>query len=154
MKTAIVTGASSGIGFAITRELLGRGYAVVGNALSGMEAASEAFGAGDRFVPLRGDIGSPETGKRLFDVALERFDHVDVLVNNAGVFIGKPTVDFTVEDVAKVLGTNNGGAIYAGREKVRHYAQRECMRGASSVAFVRDQDVAIPTLALAQKSGR
>jgi hypothetical protein len=56
--------------------------------------------------------------------------------------------------VAMVLGTNNGSAIYTGRDKVRHYAHRECMRGASSVAFVRDEDVTMPTLALVQKSGR
>jgi NAD(P)-dependent dehydrogenase (short-subunit alcohol dehydrogenase family) len=129
VKTAIVTGASSGIGFALTRALLDRGYAVIGNALSGIEAASAAFGAGDRFVPIAGDIGRPETGKRLFDVALERFDHVDLLVNNAGVYVGKPTVDFTVDDVAKVIGTNLHGFIYPTQEAARHMAAR----GAGSI---------------------
>src|SRR5258707_15552021 len=92
-KTTIVTGASSGIGLALARAFLDRGYAVIGNALtlSGLKKASDALGSGDRFVPIEGDIGRPEVGKRLFEVALDRFGHVDGLVNNAGIFIAKPT---------------------------------------------------------------
>lgn len=52
-------------------------------------------------------------------------------------------------DVAQVLDTNNASAIYAGREKVAHYAHRECMRGAGYVAFVRDDTTAPASLALA-----
>jgi NAD(P)-dependent dehydrogenase (short-subunit alcohol dehydrogenase family) len=123
VKTAIVTGVSSGIGFALTRALLERGYAVVGNALSNIEAASKAFGT-NRFVPIEGDIGRPETGKRLFSVALERFDHVDVLVNNAGIYVGKPTVDFSVDDITRVISTNLHGFIYPTQEAARHMAAR------------------------------
>ena len=124
MKTAIVTGASSGIGLGLARALLDRGYAVIGNARSDLAAASEAFRAGDRFVAIEGDIGRPETGKRLFDVALERFDHVDVLINNAGIFVSKPTADYTVDDVAKVIGTNLNGFFYPSQQAARHMAAR------------------------------
>src|SRR5438270_901274 len=91
-KTAIVTGASSGIGLVLARAFLDRGYAVMGNArtLSRLRKAAEALGTPDRFVPVEGDIGRPEVGKRLFEVALDRFGQVDVLVNNAGIFIAKP----------------------------------------------------------------
>ena len=53
--------------------------------------------------------------------------------------------------VAEVLGTNNAGAIYAGRETLVRYAHRECMHGAGHVAFVRDGSVATPSLALASR---
>jgi NAD(P)-dependent dehydrogenase (short-subunit alcohol dehydrogenase family) len=125
-KTAIVTGASSGIGLALARAFLERGYAVVGNArtLSRLKKASEALGSPDRFVPVEGDIGRPDVAKRLFAAALERFGHVDVLVNNAGVFIAKPAIDYGVDDVEQMINTNLKGFIYPSQEAARHMAER------------------------------
>lgn len=125
-KTAIVTGASSGIGLALSRAFLERGYAVVGNArtLSRLKKASETLGSLDRFVPLEGDIGRPDVAKRLFAVALERFGHVDVLVNNAGVFIAKPAIDYSVDDVEQMIDTNLKGFVYPSQEAARHMAER------------------------------
>ena len=70
-QTAIVTGASSGIGLALTRAFLARGYAVIGNARtsSRLKQAAETLGATDRFLPVEGDIGRPEVAERLFAVA-------------------------------------------------------------------------------------
>src|SRR5258706_11624312 len=106
-KTAIVTGASGGIGLALARAFLDRGYAVIGNGLTlaGLKKASDALGSRDRFVPVEGDVGRPEVGKRLFEVALDRFGHVDVLVNNAGIFIAKPIGGYGVDDVERMLST-------------------------------------------------
>jgi NAD(P)-dependent dehydrogenase (short-subunit alcohol dehydrogenase family) len=125
-KVAIVTGASSGIGLAIARAFLGRGYAVVGNArtLSRLKKASEHLGAPEAFVPVEGDIGRPEVAKRLFDVAIDRFGHVDVLVNNAGVFIAKPTADYGVDDVEKMIDTNLRGFVYPSQQAAKHMSQR------------------------------
>jgi NAD(P)-dependent dehydrogenase (short-subunit alcohol dehydrogenase family) len=125
-KTAIVTGASSGIGLALARAFLERGYAVLGNArtLSRLKKASEALGSPDRFVPVEGDIGRPEVAERLFAVALERFGHVDVLVNNAGVFIAKPTADYDVADVEQMISTNLKGFVYPSQLAARHMAAR------------------------------
>jgi NAD(P)-dependent dehydrogenase (short-subunit alcohol dehydrogenase family) len=125
-KTAIVTGASSGIGLALTRALLDRGYAVVGNGrtLSRLKKVSEALGSPDRFVAVEGDIGRPEVSKRLFDVALERFGHVDVLVNNAGIFIAKPTASYDVDDIEQMISTNLKGFIYPSQQAARHMAER------------------------------
>ena len=125
-KTAIVTGASSGIGLALTQAFLDRGYAVIGNARaqSRLKKAQGALGSSERFVPVEGDIGRPEVGKRLFDVALERFGHVDVLVNNAGVFIAKPTADYAVDDVEQMISTNLKGFFYPSQQAARHMAER------------------------------
>jgi len=125
-KTAIVTGASSGIGLALTRAFLERGYNVIGNArtLTRLKQASEALGSPAGFVPVEGDIGRPEVGKRLFDVALERFGHVDVLINNAGIFIAKPTADYTEDDIERLMATNLKGFLYPTQHAARHMAQR------------------------------
>ena len=110
-KSAIVTGASSGIGLALTQAFLDRGYVVIANARtqSRLKKVQGTLGLPDRFIPVEGDIGRPEVGKRLFEVALERFGHVDVLVNNAGVFIAKPTADYAVDDVEQMISTNLKG---------------------------------------------
>jgi NAD(P)-dependent dehydrogenase (short-subunit alcohol dehydrogenase family) len=125
-KTAIVTGASSGIGLALARTFLEHGYAVIGNGrtLSRLKKASEALGSPDRFVPVEGDIGRPEVAERLFAVALERFGHVDVLINNAGIFIAKPTADYQVDDVEQMISTNLKGFVYPSQQAARHMAAR------------------------------
>jgi NAD(P)-dependent dehydrogenase (short-subunit alcohol dehydrogenase family) len=125
-KTAIVTGASSGIGLAIAKALLDRGWTVIGNArtLSRLKKAAEALGSPERFVLVEGDIGRPEVSERLFGVAIERFGHVDLLVNNAGIFIAKPTADYSVDDIEQVLSTNLKGFLYPTREAARYMAER------------------------------
>jgi NAD(P)-dependent dehydrogenase (short-subunit alcohol dehydrogenase family) len=124
--TAVVTGASSGIGLAITQAFLSRGDRVVGNgrSLDRLEAAATTLGGGARFLPVGGDIGHPETAERLFDEAERRFGRVDVLVNNAGIFVAKPVVDYTDEDLDALLRTNLRGFFYATRRAVRHMRAR------------------------------
>src|SRR4051812_38807790 len=125
-KTAIVTGASSGIGLALTQAFLDRGYVVIANARtqSRLKKVQGTLGSPDRFVPVEGDIGQPQVGKRLFDVALERSGHVDVLVNNAGVFIAKPTVDYGVDDVEQMISTNLKGFVYPSQQAAKHMSAR------------------------------
>ena len=123
-KTAIVTGASSGLGFAITEAYLKLGYNVVGNArtLARLEDAAAALGDPANFLPVEGDIGKPETATRLFARAVEQFGTVDILIANAGIFIPKPVVDFSVEDVEAMIETNIKGFVYPAQEAARHMA--------------------------------
>jgi NAD(P)-dependent dehydrogenase (short-subunit alcohol dehydrogenase family) len=125
-KIAVITGASSGIGLALARAYLERGYGVVGNArtLSRLTKAAQEMGSPAAFVPVEGDIGRPEVAARLFETAVERFGHVDVLVNNAGVFIAKPTADYEVEDVEQMISTNLKGFFYPSQQAARHMSER------------------------------
>jgi NAD(P)-dependent dehydrogenase (short-subunit alcohol dehydrogenase family) len=60
-------------------------------------------------VTVTGDIAEPATASRILSAALERFGHVDTLVNNAGVFLSKPFTDYTADDYARVTGVNLAG---------------------------------------------
>lgn len=125
-KIAVITGASSGIGLALARAYLERGYGVVGNArtLSRLTRAAQELGSPAAFVPVEGDIGRPEVAARLFATALERFGQVDVLINNAGVFIAKPTADYAVDDVEQMISTNLKGFFYPSQQAARHMSER------------------------------
>jgi NAD(P)-dependent dehydrogenase (short-subunit alcohol dehydrogenase family) len=127
-KTAVVTGASSGIGLGIAKALLGRSWNVVGNARTQprLDEAATLLGAGERFSGVAGDIAKPHTSKRLFDSAIDRFGHVDLLVNNAGIFLPKPFVDFTPDEIEEQIATNVKGVIFASQEAARRMiASRE-----------------------------
>lgn len=123
-KTVIVTGASSGLGFAIARAYLERGYNVVGNARTQarlMEAAAK-LGNPHNFLAVAGDIARPDTAKRLFAQAIEAFGRVDILINNAGIFIAKPVGDYTEEDLEAIVDTNLKGFFYPAQAAAQHMA--------------------------------
>lgn len=126
-KTAIVTGASSGIGLGIAHSLLANGWNVVGNARTQerLDQAAAGIANRDRFLGVAGDITEPATAKQLVDAAVARFGQVDLLVNNAGIFLVKPFVDFTVEDIEQQIATNAKGVIYASQQAARHMIGRK-----------------------------
>jgi NAD(P)-dependent dehydrogenase (short-subunit alcohol dehydrogenase family) len=123
-KTAIVTGASSGLGFAIAKAYLARGYNVVGNArtLDRLQTAAAQLGKPANFLPVAGDIAAPATAQALFAQAAARFGKVDILVNNAGIFIAKPALDYTEADADVLVATNLKGFLFPAQEAVRHMA--------------------------------
>jgi NAD(P)-dependent dehydrogenase (short-subunit alcohol dehydrogenase family) len=59
-----------------------------------------------------GDIGDPTTAARIVEAALSRFQSIDVLVNNAGIFFTKPFTDYTADDFKSLVSTNLGGFLY------------------------------------------
>jgi NAD(P)-dependent dehydrogenase (short-subunit alcohol dehydrogenase family) len=122
MKTVIVTGASSGIGFAIAEAYLKRGYNVVGNArtLDRLQTAAAQWGNPYNFLPVAGDIADPATAKALFERAIAAFGKVDVLINNAGIFLAKPIADYTQDDVNAIVSTNLLGFFYPSQEAAKH----------------------------------
>ena len=109
-KTAIVTGASQGIGAGIVIGLVGRGYNVV--ATSRKVTQSKEITAADHIALVDGDIGDAGTAANVVETALFRFKSIDVLVNNAGIFFTKPFADYSAEDIRSLVSTNIEGFLY------------------------------------------
>jgi NAD(P)-dependent dehydrogenase (short-subunit alcohol dehydrogenase family) len=116
MKTAIVTGASSGIGLGLTTALLERGYHVVANSRQITQAGTLTASADLALV--NGDIAHPDTARTVVETAVRRFGSVDLLVNNAGIFIPKPFTDYTTEDFDRLVSTNLAGFFYVTQHAV------------------------------------
>lgn len=109
-KTAIVTGGSRGIGAGLVTAFLERGYRVVAN--SRTVSTSDTFRNSENLALVDGDIGQPETATKIADAAVSRFGSIDVLVNNAGIFLVKPFIDYTTADFNALVSTNLAGFLY------------------------------------------
>jgi NAD(P)-dependent dehydrogenase (short-subunit alcohol dehydrogenase family) len=101
---AIVTGASSGIGLGITLALLQRSYGVVGTSRT-INKSKELKASADLLL-VDGDISKKETAAKVAETAIKHFGRIDLLVNNAGIFIPKPFTDYTEDDYNLVMNTN------------------------------------------------
>jgi NAD(P)-dependent dehydrogenase (short-subunit alcohol dehydrogenase family) len=109
-KVAIVTGASRGIGLGITERLLETGYCVVANSRNITQA--KTLRPRDHLNLVDGDIGNQNVAKRVVDSAISHYGRIDLLVNNAGVFIPKPFIEYTTEDFRRASDTNLWGFFY------------------------------------------
>lgn len=110
-RTAIVTGGSSGIGYAVAAALVARGDNVVigGRDQDKLEAAVKQLDGGARTRFAVGDIGDPATGAALANTAVQEFGSVEILVNNAGTFGATPLVDVTTQELDGFLNGNLRG---------------------------------------------
>src|SRR6478736_531434 len=109
-RTAIVTGASQGIGAGIVKGFVERGFNVVAN--SRKVTQSTEVTASDYVALVDGDIGAPATAAKIVETALSRFKSIDSLINNAGIFFTKPFTDYTAEDFRSLVSTNLDGFLY------------------------------------------
>lgn len=109
-KTAIVTGASQGIGARIVKGFVERSFNVVANSRKVTQSTEVA--ASDHIALVDGHIGEPATAAKIVETALSRFKSVDALVNNAGIFFTKPFTDYTAEDFKSLVSTNIEGFLY------------------------------------------
>ena len=109
-KTVIVTGASQGIGAAVVKAFLERGYNVVGTSRNATK--SSELKASDKLSLVDGDIGQAATAQKAIATAIEKFGSVDVVVNNAGIFSAKPFTDYSIDDFRALVSTNLEGYIH------------------------------------------
>jgi NAD(P)-dependent dehydrogenase (short-subunit alcohol dehydrogenase family) len=137
-KTAIVTGASQGIGAGLVEAFLKEGYNVVATSLS----VSQSFPASPSLAVVDGDIGKPETAAKAVEAAIRQFGTVDVLVNNAGIFRTKPFTDFTTEDFNALVSTNLLGFLYITQLTVKQMLKQKSGAVVNISAALVDQPVA------------
>ena len=117
-RVAIVTGASQGIGAGLTAALRSAGYSVVGT--------SRSIGASDDpdLLTVAGDITESETAERIVELTLDRYGRIDSLINNAGIFIGKPFTEYTLQDYAAMTAVNLGGFFHITQQALPHMAEQ------------------------------
>lgn len=126
-KTAIVTGASRGIGRSIAKRLAADGFAVVvnyaGNSDQAMEVVNEIRKADGEALAIKADVSNPEEVRQLFDKAVEAYGRVDVVVNNAGVMPLSPIAKGDVEAFDKVIAINLRGTFLVFAQAAQHLAE-------------------------------
>jgi NAD(P)-dependent dehydrogenase (short-subunit alcohol dehydrogenase family) len=121
-QTALITGASSGIGLALTNGFLGAGFNVVAN--SRRITSAGTLVPSDALLLVDGDVGEAATAEDLIRKAEDRFGRVHVLINNAGIFVPKAFVEYTPEEFDRVVSTNLNGFFYVSQATVRHMLKR------------------------------
>ena len=139
-QVAIVTGASSGIGLGITRALLERGYQVVAN--SRTISKSKDLKPSADLVLVDGDIGKKETAIKVVDAAMKRFNRVDLLVNNAGIYMPKPFTEYTPEDFETMIATNVAGYFFVTQQAVTQMRKQKSGHIVSISTVLTDQPLA------------
>ncbi len=112
-KTAVITGGSSGLGFAVAEAFVQEGANVVlnGRDEAKLVMAADRLGGPDRVAIVPADVTRPETADKIVSAAVERFGRVDVLVNNAGTFHSKPFTEYTLEELDGFLGYLRGAYV-------------------------------------------
>jgi NAD(P)-dependent dehydrogenase (short-subunit alcohol dehydrogenase family) len=141
-QTAIVTGAGRGMGRAIAIALAAEGANVVVAEVDqavAKETTADIESAGGSAIAVNVDISNVADVRRLFEETVGHFGGVEILVNNAGIGIAKPLVDYTEADWDKQLGVNLKGMFFATQEAARLMIPKrrgKIVNFASTAAFV------------------
>jgi len=114
-QTAIITGGAGGIGTGLVEGFLDEGYNVVATSRD----ANRKLAGSSNLILIDGDIGKQQTSAEVVEAAVNSFGTIDVLVNNAGIFLNKPFTDFTAEDLNSLFSTKPA------RILLHHPARRE-----------------------------
>ena len=151
-QTAIVTGASSGIGQAVAIALGQAGANVVVNYVAGEEAATATLAAatkgGGQGTIYQADVSDEAAVQGMFKHAIEAFGTVDILVNNAGIQQDASILDMTLQQWQRVIGVNLTGQFLCAREAVREFKRRgvrpEVSRAAGKIICMSSVHQVIP----------
>jgi NAD(P)-dependent dehydrogenase (short-subunit alcohol dehydrogenase family) len=137
-KTAIVTGASGGIGAGLVEGFLREGYNVVATS----RGANRNWTTSGSLVLLDGDIGKQQTAAQAVEAAINKFGTIDVLVNNAGIFLKKLFTDFTTEDFDALVSINLLGFFYMTQHTVKEMLKQKSGCVVSVTAALADRPIA------------
>jgi NAD(P)-dependent dehydrogenase (short-subunit alcohol dehydrogenase family) len=108
-ETVIVTGASQGIGAAVVHAFLDRGYNVVATSRN---VSKTGFAPSPTLALVDGDIGQAATAEKIAQTAIAKFGSIDHVVNNAGIFAGKPFTEYTADEFHDLVSINLEGFIF------------------------------------------
>jgi NAD(P)-dependent dehydrogenase (short-subunit alcohol dehydrogenase family) len=137
-KTAIVTGASRGIGAGLVEAFLNEGY----NVAATSREVSQSWTASPSLVLVDGDIGKRETAAKTVEAAIRHFGTIDVLVNNAGIYRAKPFTEFTTDDFNALVSTNLLGFLYITQLTVKQMLKQKSGNVVTISASSADQPIA------------
>jgi NAD(P)-dependent dehydrogenase (short-subunit alcohol dehydrogenase family) len=115
---AIITGGSQGIGAALVAGYRRQGWAVVATSLTIKPADDPDV------LTVAADISERSAAERIVGAALDRFGHVDTLVNNAGVYVSKPFTEYTADDYATLVGVNLTGFFWLTQRVIAEMLKR------------------------------
>jgi NAD(P)-dependent dehydrogenase (short-subunit alcohol dehydrogenase family) len=136
-KTAIITGASRGIGAGLVEAFLKQGYNVVATSRN----VSQTLTASTALVLIDGDIGKSETAAKAVEAAIKNFGSIDVLVCNAGIFFTKAFTEFSTEDFNALVSTNLLGFLYITQLAVKQMLKQKSGSVVSITAALADQPI-------------
>ena len=137
-KAAIITGASGGIGAGLVQGFLGEGYNVVATS----REANRKLTSSISLILFDGDIGEQQTAAHAVEAAISNFGAIDVLVNNAGIFLTKPFIDFTTEDFEALVSTNLLGFFHITQRTVKEMSKQKSGCVVSITAALADRPIA------------
>jgi NAD(P)-dependent dehydrogenase (short-subunit alcohol dehydrogenase family) len=137
-QTAIISGAAGGIGTGLVAGFLEEGYNVVATS----REASRKFTASSSLILIDGDIGKPQTSEDVVQAAINNFGTINVLVNNAGIFLNKAFTDFTAEDLNSLFSTNLLGFFYITQRAVKEMLKQKSGCIVSITAALADRPIA------------
>jgi NAD(P)-dependent dehydrogenase (short-subunit alcohol dehydrogenase family) len=137
-RTAIVTGASQGIGAALVEALVNAGDNVVATSRN----INQSLAASSSLILVAGDIGKKETAAKVVVAAMENFGSIDLLVTNAGIFSTKTFTEFTTDDFNALVSTNLLGFLYITQLAVEQMLKQKAGAVVSITAALADQPIA------------
>lgn len=145
-KVAVITGASQGIGAGLLNGFRERGYQIVANSRS-IPPSDEG-----EILTVAGDIADPSIADRIVKAAIERFGRIDTLVNNAGIFISKPFIEYSPTDFSAVMSTNVAGFFHVSQRAAAQMVRQGSGHIVSITTTLADQPLAGVPAAMAALS--